>query len=93
MDFADRFTIKIGGATLVGTRLTIKELRANLAALAGDKFDIDASLKVVKEHVRLEGGGEFDPEDLSQDQMRRLIAELTLPKEGRGISDFIGLLC
>lgn len=91
--FADNFTIKLGSATVKGTRLTIKELRANLDALAGDKFDIDAALALVKAHVRLEDSSEFDPEELSQDQMRRLVAELTLPKEGRGISDFIGLLC
>ena len=46
-----------------------------------------------REHVTLENGKKFDPEDVSMDQLLRLIAELTLPEEGRGISDFIGLLC
>lgn len=91
--FADTFTIKLGDQTVKGTRLTIREVRENIAALAADKFDIDAAVKCVADHCRLDDGSKFDPEELSQDQMRRLIGELVLPKEGRGVSDFIGLLC
>ena len=73
--------------------MTIKELRENWSALMEGRLDVAAALRIVREHVTLEDGKTFDPEDVSMDQLRRLIAELTLPEEGRGISDFIGLLC
>ena len=37
-------------------------------------------------------GEKFDPYDLTPGQLRQVVGELILPKEGRGISDFIGLL-
>lgn len=91
--FADVFRLKLGDVAVKGRRLTIKELRENWSALMEGRLDVDAALRIVREHVTLENGKKFDPEDVSMDQLRRLIAELTLPEEGRGIADFIGLLC
>jgi len=91
--FADEFKLKIGDTVVKGRRLSIKELRANWDAFATGKLDIESSIKLIREHVRLEDGTAFDPEEISIDQLRKLIAEMTLPAEGRGISDFIGLLC
>lgn len=91
--FADVFRLKLGDVAVKGRRLTIKELRENWSALMEGRLDIEAALRIVREHVTLENGKKFDPEDVSMDQLRRLIAELTLPEEGRGIADFIGLLC
>ena len=91
--FADAFKLKLGDVTVVGRRLSIKELRSNWDALMENRFDVARALQVVRDHCSLEGGGAFDPEDLTMDQLRKLIAQLTLPEEGRGISDFIGLLC
>lgn len=91
--FADVFKLKLGDTTVVGRRLTIKELRENWAELMEGRLDIATALKLIREHVKLENGKPFDPEAVSMDQLRKLIAELTLPEEGRGISDFIGLLC
>lgn len=90
--FADYFTLKLGEVTVKGRRLTVKELRAGLDGLASGSFDVETAVKMVRGHVTLSDGSAFDPEDLSVDQLKQLIAELTLPKEGRGISDFIGLL-
>ena len=91
--FADYFRLKLGDVAVRGRRLTIKELRENWSALMEGRLDVAAALRIVREHVTLEDGKKFDPADVSMDQLRRLIAELTLPEEGRGISDFIGLLC
>ena len=91
--FADVFRLKLGDVAVKGRRLTIKELRENWSALMEGRLDVAAALRIVREHVTLENGKKFDPEDVSMDQLRKLIAELTLPEEGRGISDFIGLLC
>ena len=91
--FADVFKLKLGDTTVVGRRLNIKELRENWSTLMEGRLEIETALKLIREHVKLEGGGKFDPEGMSMDQLRKLIAELTLPEEGRGISDFIGLLC
>ena len=91
--FADHFTLELGGATVKGRRLTSKELRSNWEALMNGRIDVDTAVKLIRDHVTLENGKAFDPEDLTNGQLRDLVAELTLPKEGRGISDFIGLLC
>lgn len=91
--FADKFKLKLGDTTVIGRRLSIKELRQNWTALMEGRLDVPVAIRLVRDHVKLENGGEFDPEDVSLDQLRKLIAELTLPEEGRGISDFIGLLC
>ena len=91
--FADEFKVKLGDTSVKGRRLTIKELRQNWSALMEDRFELETALKLIGDHVTLEDGSKFDPEDLTQGQLRTLVAELTLPKEGRGISDFIGLLC
>lgn len=91
--FADEFKLKLGDVTVVGRRLTIKELRSNWGAVMDGRLEIETAVQLVRDHVRLENGDKFDPEDVSMDQMRQLIAQLTLPEEGRGISDFIGLLC
>lgn len=90
--FADYFTMKIGEATVKGRRLTLKELRANHDEYVGGSLSADRCVELIKEHVTLEDGSSFDPCDLTPGQLRELVAELVLPKEGRGISDFIGLL-
>ena len=91
--FADYFTLKLGDAEVKGRRLTVKELQNSRELLAEGRLDIEKSVEVIKAHVTLADGKPFDPYDLSPGQMRTLIAELVLPKEGRGISDFIGMLC
>ena len=91
--FADYFTIKIGDEKVKGRRLTVKELRDNWSAMMEGRLDIDRAVKLIREHVTLESGDKFDPEELTHGQIQQIIAEMTLPKEGRGISDFIGLLC
>lgn len=91
--FADYFTLKLGDTTVKGRRLTIKEMRSNWHALMNGGIDVDTAVKLIRDHVTLENGKAFDPEELTNSQFSNLIAELTLPKEGRGISDFIGLLC
>ena len=91
--FADEFRLKLGDTVVIGRRLTIKELRQNWAELMEGRLDVATAVRIVGEHCRLESGDKFDPEAVSMDQMRRLISEMTLPEEGRGISDFIGLLC
>lgn len=90
--FADFFTLQLGEVTVKGRRLTVKELRAGLKGLADGEFDIESAVRMVRDHVTLADGSPFDPEDLSPDQLKQIVVELTLPKEGRGISDFIGLL-
>lgn len=91
--FADHFTLKLGETKVKGRRLTVKELRENWEVLMEKRLDIATAVELVKSHVTLEDGSAFDPEAVSLEQMRRIIAEMTLPEEGRGISDFIGLLC
>lgn len=90
--FADYFTLKLGGVTVKGRRLTIKELRSNWEAATSGSLSIEDSVRMIRGHVTLADGGSFDPEDLSPAQLRTLIAELVLPKDGRSVSDFIGLL-
>lgn len=91
--FADYFKLKLGETTLKGRRLTIKEVKRYGEAFASGQLGIDESVAVIRDHVTLEDGSKFDPEELTHGQLKELIAELVLPKEGRGISDFIGLLC
>lgn len=91
--FADYFTLKLGDATVKGRRLTIKEMRSNWDALMNGRIDVAASVKLIRDHVTLEDGSAFDPEELTAGQIREIVTQLILPKEGRGISDFIGLLC
>lgn len=92
MMFADVFTLELGDATVKGRRLTLKEIRANFAAAQSGGLSIDESVKLIRDHVTLADGSPFDPEDLTPAQMRKIVGELILPEEGRGISDFIGLL-
>lgn len=91
--FADYFKIEIGGVKLKGKRLTIKEIKRYGEEFLGDRLGVEESIAVIRDHVTLEDGGAFDPEEMTHGQLKELIAELVLPKEGRGISDFIGLLC
>lgn len=91
--FADVFKIKLGETVVKGRRLTIKELRSNWGALMEGRLDVATAVGLIREHVETLDGKPIDPESLSMDQLRKLIAEMTLPEEGRGISDFIGLLC
>ena len=91
--FADVFTVRLGETEVKGRRLTIKELQDSRELMAEGRLDIEKSVEVIKGHVTLADGKTFDPYELSPGQMRTLIAELVLPKEGRGIADFIGTLC
>lgn len=90
--FADNFTITIGDVTLKGRRLSIKEIRQNHAELLEGSIDVDKSVELIRAHVKLADGRPFDPYDLTPGQLRQLVGELVLPQEGRGISDFIGLV-
>lgn len=90
--FADYFQIKLGETVVKGRRLSIKETRQLLDDFDTEKLTIEAALKVIKDRCTLENGQPFDPEELSQDQVNRIIAEMVLPEKGRRISDFIGLL-
>lgn len=90
--FTEFFTLKFGDVTVKGRRLTLKEIREKRADLLGSRLDIDKCVELISSHVTLDDGDKFDPYELTPGQMRRLIGELILPEEGRGISDFIGLL-
>ena len=90
--FTEFFTLKLGDVTVKGRRLTLKEIREKRADLLGSRLDVDKCVELISSHVTLDDGDKFDPYELTPGQMRRLIGELILPEEGRGISDFIGLL-
>ena len=90
--FADFFTLKIGDVTVKGRRLTLKEIQASRADLLGARLDVEKCVELIRSHVTLESGDRFDPFELTAGQLRKLVGELILPEEGRGISDFIGLL-
>lgn len=90
--FADYFQTKVGDTIIKGRRLSIKETRQLLGDFDAGKLTIETALKVVKDRCTLADGKTFDPEELSQDQVNRIVAELVLPEKGRSISDFIALL-
>ena len=90
--FADNFTIKLGDVTLKGRRLSIKEIRAYHSDAESGSLDIEKSVELIRKHVTLGDGGKFDPYDLTPGQLRQLVGELILPKDGRSLSDFIGLV-
>ena len=90
--FADFFTLKLGDVTVKGRRLSLKEIQASRADLIGGTLDVEKCVKLIADHVQLESGDKFDPYDLTPGQLRKVVAELVLPEEGRGIADFIGLL-
>ena len=90
--FADYFSIKLGEVTVKGRRLTVREIRECHADLFADQLEVDKCVEVIKGHVTLADGKAFDPYELTPGQMRKLVGELVMPEEGRGISDFIGLL-
>lgn len=90
--FADTFEVTIGDTVVKGRRMSLRELQDNIGELASGNLSIDKSVKIIREHCTLEDDSKFDPLELSPGQIRTLCAEIILPKEGRGISDFIGLL-
>lgn len=90
--FTEFFTLKLGDVTVKGRRLTLKEIREKRTDLLGSRLDVDKCVELISSHVTLDDGGKFDPYELTPGQMRRIVGELILPEEGRGISDFIGLL-
>ena len=90
--FADYFTMKVGEVKVKGRRLTLKELKANHDEYVGGSLSAEKCVELIRSHVTLEDGEKFDPYDLTPGQLREIVGELILPKEGRGISDFIGLL-
>ena len=90
--FTEFFTLKLGDVTVKGRRLTLKEIREKRADLLGSRPDVDKCVELISSHVTLDDGDKFDPYELTPGQMRRIVGELILPEEGRGISDFIGLL-
>ena len=91
--FADVFEITLGDTKVKGRRLSLAELRENWKYLLSGRLDVDRAEKVIREHVTLEDGTPVDPEEMTQGQIQTLVAEMTLPKEGRAVADFIGLLC
>ena len=90
--FADYFTLKLGDVTVKGRRLTLREIQESRADLLGGRLDVEKCVALIAGHVTLADGDKFDPYELSPGQLRKLVGELVLPEEGRGISDFIGLL-
>ena len=90
--FADYFTLKLGDTAVKGRRLTLKELKESHAEYIDGSLSGEKCVQLIKDHVTLENGEAFDPEELTPKQVRQIVAELILPKEGRGIADFIGLL-
>ena len=90
--FADYFTLRLGDVSVKGRRLSLKELRERHADLLDGNLDVEKCAELIRSHVTLEDGGKFDPYDLTPGQLRQGVCELILPKEGRGIADFIGLL-
>lgn len=90
--FADCFTLKLGEVTVKGRRLSLKEIRDNRTQLNEGALDVDKCVALIASHVTLENDGAFDPYDLTPGQLRKLVGELVLPEEGRGVADFIGLL-
>ena len=91
--FADSFRLTLGDIEVVGSRLTINEIRRNHADFLDGQFgSIDRCVDLIRSHVKRADGEPFDPYDLTPGQVRTLISELVLPEGGRGISDFIGLL-
>ena len=92
MVFADYFTLKLGEVTVKGRRLTLKEIQAMRADTVGGFPDAEKCVELIRSHVTMENGQGFDPHDLTPGQLRKVVAELILPEEGRGIADFIGLL-
>lgn len=90
--FTEFFTLKLGDVTVKGRRLTLKEIREKRTDLLGSRLDVDKCVELISSHVTLDDGNKFDPYELTPGQMRRIVGELILPEEGRGISDFIGLL-
>lgn len=90
--FADFFTLKLGDTTVKGRRLSLKEIQESRAQLLGGTLDGDKCVELISKHVTLDNGEKFDPHDLTPGQLRKVVAELILPEEGRGIADFIGLL-
>ena len=90
--FADYFTLKLGDVSVKGRRLSLKELRERHADLLDGNLDVEKCVELIRGHVTLEDGRKFDPYDLTPGQLRQVVCELILPKEGRGIADFIGLL-
>ena len=92
LTFADYFTLKLGEVTVKGRRLTLKELKSSVQDYTSGTLDVEKCVELIRGHVTLENGDRFDPYDLTPGQLRQIVGELVLPKEGRGISDFIGLL-
>ena len=90
--FADYFSLKLGEVSVKGRRLSLKELRERHADLLDGNLDVEKCVELIRGHVTLEDGSKFDPYDLTPGQLRQVVCELILPKEGRGIADFIGLL-
>ena len=90
--FADYFTLKLGEVTVKGRRLSLKEIQTARAGSDGGFPGVEKCVELIQSHVTLEDGEKFDPHDLTPGQLRKVIAELILPEEGRGIADFIGLL-
>ena len=90
--FADYFSLKLGEVTVKGRRLTLKEIQQSCAGSSTGLPDAEKCVELISSHVTLDDGDKFDPYELTPGQMRRIVGELILPEEGRGISDFIGLL-
>ena len=90
--FPHYITLKLGDVYVKGRRLSLKELRERHADLLDGNLDVEKCVELIRGHVTLEDGSKFDPYDLTPGQLRQVVCELILPKEGRGIADFIGLL-
>ena len=71
--------------------VAIDEIVSNIVRCSGaTKFEFEVT--AARQLVFRDDGKAFDPYELTPGQMRKLVGELVMPEEGRGISDFIGLL-
>ena len=92
-DFADTFEIRIGKTDLVGRRLTHAELKKFGGLFHGKRLTESRAIKLIRDRVTTKDGKKIDPASMTDDQITDVLAQMVLPKEGRGISDFTALVC
>lgn len=92
--FCDKIKVKLGDATIIVTRLTVKEIRESRALFAEGRECLDeAYTKLVADHCTTADGEPVDASALSLPQLAQLAKEMAGVPEGSPLSDFIGLLC
>lgn len=91
--FCDTARVRIGDATIIVRRMTIKEIRESREIFAQGKECLDESYtRLVAEHCKFDDDTPVDPSALSLPQLTKLAKEMAGAPEGSPLSDFIGLL-